>query len=57
MLPTFQQKHTNGYRAHRFGCPLLKPKPTGETCDHEQFAKGKGCVKDINSDGYPSNIA
>src|SRR5437660_2244359 len=21
---------------------------TGQTCDHEQFAKGKGCVKDIN---------
>jgi hypothetical protein len=21
---------------------------TCETCDHEQFAKGKGCVKDVN---------
>jgi hypothetical protein len=48
MQPTFQFDHTNGYRAHRFRCPLLCPEATGETCDHEQFAKGKGCVKDVN---------
>lgn len=44
----FQFNHTNGYRAQRYGCPMLYPKPTGQDCDHEQFKKGKGCVKDIN---------
>ena len=48
MHPTYQFDHTNGYRSQRFRCPLLCPEPTGETCDHEQFAKGKGCVKDVN---------
>src|SRR6266487_271389 len=48
MHPTYKFAHTNGYTAQRYRCPLLKPEPTGETCDHEQFAKGKGCVKDIN---------
>jgi hypothetical protein len=48
MFPTFQFQHTNGYRAQRFRCPLLFPQPTAETCDHAQFAKGCGCVKDAN---------
>ncbi len=48
MQPTSQFQHTNGYRAQRYRCPLLFPEPTGQTCEHEQFAKGKGCVKDIN---------
>ncbi|HET9922296.1 MAG TPA: hypothetical protein VFQ30_20865 [Ktedonobacteraceae bacterium] len=48
MQPTFQFDHTNGYRSQRFRCPLLFPEPTGATCDHDQFAKGKGCVKDVN---------
>jgi hypothetical protein len=48
MHPTMQFNHTNGYRAQRFQCPLLFPEKTCETCDHEQFAKGKGCVKDVN---------
>ena len=48
MVPTKQFDHTNGYRAQRYQCPLLFPQTTGQTCDHEQFAKGKGCVKDIN---------
>lgn len=48
MQPKFQFNHTNGYRAQRYCCPLLHPERTGETCDHEQFKKGKGCVKDIN---------
>ncbi len=48
MHPTYKFAHTNGYTAQRYRCPLLKPEPTGERCDHEQFAKGKGCVKDIN---------
>ena len=48
MIPTYQFDHTYGYRAQRFRCPLLCPEPTEATCDHEQFAKGKGCVKDVN---------
>ena len=48
MHPTYQFSHTYGYRAQRFRCPLLFPQATGETCDHEQFSKGKGCVKDLN---------
>jgi hypothetical protein len=48
MHPTKPFNHTNGYRAQRFQCPLLFPEKTGETCDHEQFVKGKGCVKDVN---------
>ncbi len=48
MHPTIRFNHTNGYRAQRFVCPLLFPHHTGETCDHEQFKKGKGCRKDPN---------
>jgi hypothetical protein len=48
MHPTYQFEHTDGYRAQRFRCPLLFPEPTGQQCDHEQFTKGKGCVKDVN---------
>jgi hypothetical protein len=48
MVPTKQFQHTYGYRAQRFHCPLLFPEPTGVTCEHEQFAKGCGCVKDLN---------
>jgi hypothetical protein len=48
MHPTYQFRHTHGYRAQRYRCPLLYPAPTGQTCDHEQFRKDKGCVKDIN---------
>jgi hypothetical protein len=48
MIPTKKFNHTNGYRAERYQCPLLFPKATGQTCDHQQFAKGVGCVKDIN---------
>ena len=48
MHPTIQFNHTNGYKAQRYRCPLLHPERTGQACDHEQFKKGKGCVKDIN---------
>ncbi len=48
MLPTFQFAHTYGYRTQRFRCPLLFPQATGQTCDHPQFLKGKGCIKDLN---------
>lgn len=50
MHPTYQFAHTNGYRAQRYRCPLLHPQRTGQSCDHEQFCKGKGCVKDINAE-------
>jgi hypothetical protein len=48
MFPTYQFRHTNGFLAQRFRCPLLFPTRTGQTCEHAQFAKGKGCVKDPN---------
>jgi hypothetical protein len=48
MSPTYQFAHTNGYRAQRYRCPLLHPARTGQNCEHPQFVKGKGCVKDIN---------
>lgn len=48
MHPTYQFEHTNGYRAQRYRCPLLHPEVSQQTCDHEQFLKGPGCVKDIN---------
>lgn len=48
MTPVFSYDHPNGYRARRFRCPLLFPHATGQTCDHEQFAKGPGCLKDPN---------
>jgi hypothetical protein len=48
MHPTYQFSHTYGYCSQRFRCPLLFPAATGQSCDHAQFAKGKGCVKDLN---------
>lgn len=47
MHATFTFQHTNGFRAQRFRCPLLFPQDSGATCDHAQFAKGCGCVKDV----------
>jgi hypothetical protein len=48
MHPTFQFSHTYGYCSQRFRCPLLFPEKTDTTCDHAQFIKGRGCVKDLN---------
>jgi hypothetical protein len=48
MHPSYVFQHTRGYRAQRFRCPLLFPQASGACCDHEQFRKGKGCVKDLN---------
>ena len=48
MHPAFDYAHTNGYRARRYRCPLLFPTPTAQSCTHAQFAKGKGCQKEIN---------
>lgn len=50
MHPTFRYAHTYGYSAQRYRCPLLFPHATGETCEHAQFLKGKGCQKDINDE-------
>jgi hypothetical protein len=50
MHPTYCFAHTKGYQAQRYRCPLLFPQRTGQTCEHEQFVKDKGCVKDINSE-------
>ena len=48
MIPLYEFDHGDGYRAQELRCPLLAPRATGQTCDHEQFAKGVGCVKYIN---------
>jgi len=48
MVSSFQFSHTRGYTSQRFLCPLLYPNPTGACCEHEQFKKEKGCVKDLN---------
>jgi len=48
MHPTYQFSHTYGYLSQRFRCPLLFPQASGQTCDHPQFLKEKGCVKDLN---------
>jgi hypothetical protein len=48
MTPRFMFQHTNGYRAQRFGCPLLFPISTGETCEQLSSNHGQGCHKDPN---------
>lgn len=48
MVPTYQYNHPNGYRAQLLRCPLLFPNQSDQLCDHQQFAKGTGCVKHIN---------
>lgn len=50
MVLSYEFDHPNGYRAQRYSCPLLYPQATGQTCENAQFAKGKGCVKDINAE-------
>lgn len=39
-----------GFHTQRLQCPLLFPQPTGQTCDQEQFAKGSGCIKQVNNE-------
>lgn len=48
MKPSYEFTHGEGYRARIYRCPLLVPAVPGATCSHEQFAKGKGCVKYSN---------
>lgn len=50
MVPTFRFAHPRGYQALRYRCPLLVPQPIGETCEHAQFLKGCGYVKDVNAE-------
>jgi hypothetical protein len=48
MSPLYEYDHTDGYRAQELRCPLLTPQVLEQSCDHEQFLKGVGCVKYIN---------
>jgi hypothetical protein len=48
MIPRYQFMHEDGYRVQRYGCPLLVPTPTGQTCDDPHFRSGAGCVTGIN---------
>lgn len=48
MTPLYEFDHTEGYRAQELRCPLLVPQRVEQSCDHEQFLKGVGCVKYIN---------
>ena len=48
MYAAYQFNDSDGFRAQELQCPLLHPRPTGATCDHEQFAKGVGCNKHVN---------
>jgi hypothetical protein len=48
MTPRFFFQHSNGYRAQRFGCPLVFPVPTGQTCPKLESNRGQGCRKDPN---------
>ena len=48
MAPAWSYRDREGFRAQEQRCPLLFPRPTGEHCDHEQFAKGRGCKKSVN---------
>jgi hypothetical protein len=50
MHPTYRYAHPYGYHAQRYRCPLLFPQASDQTCDHEQFKKSKGCIKDINDE-------
>jgi hypothetical protein len=48
MQPSYTFRHPDGYQAQIYRCPLLFPAQTDQTCDHEQFRKGPGCVKHLN---------
>lgn len=48
MVPRAQFTHEDGYRVQRFGCPLLFPTPTDQTCDDPHFQSGRGCSHGIN---------
>ncbi len=48
MAPRSQFTHEDGYRVQQYGCPLLFPTPTGQTCDDDHFRAGDGCRRRIN---------
>ncbi len=48
MIPQFFFQHTNGYRAQRFGCPLVFPTPSDQPCEKLCNNHGQGCRKDPN---------
>jgi hypothetical protein len=48
MVAMYEFNHGDGYRAQELRCPLLRPRANGQSCDHEQFGKGVGCVKYVN---------
>jgi len=50
MTPTSAFARPNSSHAKRSRCPLLHPEHTGATCDPEQFAKGKGSIKDLHAE-------
>jgi hypothetical protein len=50
MPPSYTFLHPEGYRAQIHRCPLRFPARTTQTCDHEQFRKGRGCVKYLNTE-------
>ena len=50
MHASYRFLHSRGYHAQRFRCPLLFPEKSDQSCQHEQFLKGKGCVKDVNQE-------
>ena len=54
MVPRRRFTHEDGYRVQQYGCPLLFPTPTGQTCDDPHFRSGDGCRRRIN--GEPGGL-
>lgn len=50
MVPFSRYQHEDGYQVQRYGCPLLRPHPTGAGCAHPAFQRGPGCVKVANQE-------
>ncbi len=48
MIPRFFFRHSNGYRAQRFGCPLVFPTRSDQPCEWLSCNHGQGCHKDPN---------
>lgn len=48
MIPRFFFEHSNGYRAQRFGCPLVFPTRSDQSCEWLHCNHGQGCHKDPN---------
>jgi Transposase DDE domain len=50
MVPFSRYQHEDGYQVQRYGCPILRPHPSGATCAHPAFQRGAGCVKVANQE-------